>query len=145
VGCLSAGTPVLGRFGPRPRGSGHDGRVDGDSTSTRQGADAGKDRLTAEKLVDYVQRASFAKTLGRRGYQQSEVDGFLVRVADTIRAGEPLAELMRRTHFDTVRLEDGYDTTQVDEFLAAVADLDPHAERPRPEAGRSGLVTKLFG
>ena len=124
--------------------------MDGDSTDMTAGPtgpskDAGKDRLTAEQLLDYVRRASFATTLGRRGYQQSEVDAFLVRVADAIRAGEPLADLVRRTHFDTVRLEDGYDITQVDDFLAAAADLDPHAEMPRPEAGRSGLVTKLFG
>ena len=103
-----------------------------------------KDRLTAEQLVDYVRRASFASTLGRRGYQQGEVDAFLVKVAEAIGAGEPLADLVRRNRFGTVRLENGYDATQVDEFLAAVVDLDPHAVA-RPEIARSGLVTKLFG
>lgn len=104
-----------------------------------------EDRVSPEQLVGYVERASFATTLGRRGYHQGEVDAFLAKVAESIRAGEPLAELVRRTRFDTVRLEDGYDTTQVDDFLAAVADLDPHADAVRPEIGRSGLVTKLFG
>ena len=91
-----------------------------------------------------MERASFATTLGRRGYQQSEVDAFLVTVAETLRAGEPLADLVRRTQFTHVRLEDGYDHTQVDDFLAAVVDLDPNADA-RPEVARSGLIGKLFG
>ncbi len=103
------------------------------------------DRLSAEQLCDYVERASFATTLGRRGYQQSEVDAVLVKVAETLRAGEPLAELVRRTQLPTVRLENGYDPTQVDDFLAAVVDLDPHAEVARPEVGRTGMVARLFG
>ena len=103
------------------------------------------EHVSAEQLCDYVARASFAKTLGRRGYQQSDVDALLVRVAEALRAGEPLADLVRHTHLSHVRLEDGYDHTQVDDFLAAVVDLDPHAETPRPEAGRSGLVGKIFG
>ena len=59
----------------------------------------------------------------------------LVRVAETLRAGEPLADLVRHTHLTHVMLEDGYDHTQVDDFLAAVVDLDPHADaRPRSRA-----------
>jgi DivIVA domain-containing protein len=103
------------------------------------------DRVSAQQLVDYVERASFATTLGRRGYQQGEMDAFLVKVVETIRAGEPIAELVRRAQFATVRLEDGYDTTQVDNFLAAVVDLDPHPSAGKPELQRSGLITKLFG
>ena len=121
--------------------------MDGDpteETTPQPDAEPAHDRLSAEQLVDYVQRASFASTLGRRGYQQGEVDAFLVKVAEAIGAGEPLADLVRRNRFGTVRLENGYDATQVDEFLAAVVDLDPHAVA-RPEIARSGLVTKLFG
>ncbi len=104
------------------------------------------ERLTAEQLCDYVARASFATTLGRRGYQQPEVDALLVKVTETLREGEPVADLVRRTQLPTVRLEDGYETAQVDDFLAAVIDLDPNAEAAqRPEVGRSGLITKLFG
>jgi DivIVA domain-containing protein len=102
--------------------------------------------VTAEQLGGYVERASFATKLGRRGYQQGEVDALLARIAEAIRAGEPLAELVRRTQLTPVRLEDGYDKSQVDDFLAAVVDLDPHAAAAaRPEIGRSGLVSKLFG
>ncbi len=133
--------------------------VDGDPTDTSEtteatqtpvGADAEHpepqaERLSAEQLCDYVERASFATTLGRRGYQQSEVDALLGRVAETLRAGEPLAELVRHTHLTHVRLEDGYDHTQVDDFLAAVLDLDPHADAARPEVARGGLIAKLFG
>jgi DivIVA domain-containing protein len=104
-----------------------------------------RDRLSPEQLCDYLARASFATVLGRRGYQQDEVDAFLVRVAESVREGEPLKELVRRTRFSTVRLEDGYDPHQVDEFLAAVVDLDPHAVADRPEVQRSGLIGKLFG
>lgn len=102
--------------------------------------------VSAEKLCDYVERASFGTTLGRRGYQQGEVDALLVKVAETLRAGEPVADLVRHTHLTHVRLEDGYDHTQVDDFLAAVVDLDPRADAARrPDVGRSGLITKLFG
>jgi DivIVA domain-containing protein len=132
--------------------------VDGDTTETSAAADPTQlpeatdtehtepppEGLSAEQLCDYVERASFATTLGRRGYQQSEVDAFLVTVAEALRAGEPLAELVRRTQFTHVRLEDGYDHTQVDDFLAAVVDLDPNADA-RPEIARSGLIGKLFG
>ncbi len=107
-------------------------------------AEAQPERVSAEQLCDYVERASFATTLGRRGYQQSEVDALLVGVAETLRAGEPVADLVRRTHLTHVRLEDGYDHSQVDDFLAAVVDLDPHADA-RPEVARSGLIGKLFG
>jgi DivIVA domain-containing protein len=136
-------------------------QVDGDPTNTSEqqetteqpaateqqaaAQDAQAEHLSAEQLCDYVERASFAKTLGRRGYQQSEVDALLVRVTEALRAGEPLADLVRHTHLSHVRLEDGYDHTQVDDFLAAVVDLDPNADTPRPETGRSGLVGKLFG
>jgi DivIVA domain-containing protein len=134
--------------------------VDGDATETT-GADANEpttsgvtapvpqdppaDRLSGLQLRGYVERASFATTLGRRGYQQGEVDALMVKIAETIRAAQPLADLVRRTQLTTVRLEDGYDAKQVDDFLAAVVDLDPHAEAARPEASRSGLLTKLFG
>jgi DivIVA domain-containing protein len=102
------------------------------------------ERLSVEQLCDYVARARFATTFGRRGYQQSEVDALLVNVAGTLRAGAPLADLVRHTHLTHVRLEDGYDTSQVDDFLAAVVDLDPHADA-RPEVARGGLIGKLFG
>jgi DivIVA domain-containing protein len=102
------------------------------------------ERLSVEQLCDYVARARFATTFGRRGYQQSEVDALLVNVAETLRAGEPLADLVRHTHLTHVRLEDGYDTSQVDDFLAAVVDLDPHADA-RPAVARGGLIGKLFG
>lgn len=154
-------TPDLGSFRPRATRSGNYVRVDGDPTetpeqdaTTEQPADpeqaaveqaAQPERVSVEQLCDYVERASFAKTLGRRGYQQNEVDALLVRVAEALQAGEPLADLVRHTHLSHVRLEDGYDHTQVDHFLAAVVDLDPHADTPRPETGRSGLVGKLFG
>ena len=106
--------------------------------------EAQAERLSVEQLCDYVARARFATTFGRRGYQQSEVDALLVNVAETLRAGEPLADLVRHTHLTHVRLEDGYDTSQVDDFLAAVVDLDPHADA-RPEVARGGLIGKLFG
>ncbi len=101
--------------------------------------------VTAEQLCDYLGRASFASTLGRRGYAQGEVDAFLTRLAEAVRAEEPLADLVRKVRFTPVRLQDGYDGAQVDDFLAAVVDLDPHAGAPRPEVGRSGLIAKLFG
>ena len=121
-----------------------------DPTQTPEAADAEQPeqpavQLSAEQLCDYVERASFATTLGRRGYQQSDVDALLVRVCETLRAGEPLADLVRHTHLTRVRLEDGYDHNQVDDFLAAVVDLDPHAEAARPEVARGGLISKLFG
>jgi DivIVA domain-containing protein len=134
--------------------------VDGDATETT-GTDATEpttpevtepeprdppaERLSALQLRGYVERASFATTLGRRGYQQGEVDALMVKISETIRAAQPLADLVRRSQLTAVRLEDGYDAKQVDDFLAAVVDLDPHAEPVRPAAARSGLVTKLFG
>ena len=121
-----------------------------DPTQTPEAADAEQSeppavQLTAEQLCDYVERASFATTLGRRGYQQSDVDALLGRVCEALRAGEPLADLVRHTHLTHVRLEDGYDQHQVDDFLAAVVDLDPQAEAERPEVARGGLIAKLFG
>ena len=103
------------------------------------------EHVSVEQLCDYVERASFATTLGRRGYQQSEVDALLVKVAETLRAGEPLADLVRRTHLTTVRLEDGYDQTQVDDFLAAVVDLDPHAAARGPRSGAAGWSPSCSG
>jgi DivIVA domain-containing protein len=137
---------------------GHDVTVDGDTTETSETADPTQtpeatdteqpepqpERVSADQLCDYVERVSFATTLGRRGYQQGEVDALLVRVAEALRAGEPLADLVRNTHLTHVMLEDGYDHTQVDDFLAAVVDLDPHADA-RPEVARGGLIAKLFG
>jgi DivIVA domain-containing protein len=119
--------------------------VDGDIEQQTAEQQAAADRVSAQQLVGFLQRASFATTLGRRGYQQGEVDAFLLKLAESVQAGEPLAELVRRTRFTTVRLEDGYDTSQVDDFLAAAVDLDPHADRVRPEVGRSERITKLFG
>ncbi len=92
-----------------------------------------------------MERASFATTLGRRGYQQDEVDAFLVRVAETLRAGEPLRTWSAARSFTHVRLEDGYDPHQVDDFLAAVVDLDPNGAEPEPEVARTGCIGKLFG
>jgi DivIVA domain-containing protein len=83
--------------------------------------------VSAEQLCDYIERASFGTTLGRRGYQQVDVDALLGKLSESLRAGEPLADLVRRTHLTRVRLEDGYDKSQVDDFLAAVVDLDPNA------------------
>jgi DivIVA domain-containing protein len=133
--------------------------VDGDTTDTSEAteptqtpetADAEHPEpppvhLSAERLCDYVQRASFTTHLGRRGYQQVEVDALLGRIVESLRAGEPLADLVRHTHLTHVRLEDGYDHGQVDDFLAAVLDLDPHADPARPEIARGGLIAKLFG
>jgi DivIVA domain-containing protein len=122
--------------------------VEGDPTETPEPTDPPDtqvEHVSAEQLCGYVERANFAKTLGRRGYQQSEVDALLLRMAEALVAGAPLADLVRHTHLSHVRLEDGYDHTQVDDFLAAVVDLDPHATTPRPEKGRGGLVGKLFG
>ncbi len=102
-------------------------------------------RITPEQLRDYLAKASFGHTLGRKGYHQGEVDAFLVRLSEAVTEGEPLAELVRRHRFTHVRLEDGYETHQVDEFLAAVVDLDPNAVAARPEVARSGFLTKLFG
>jgi DivIVA domain-containing protein len=103
------------------------------------------DRLSPEQLCDYLARAHFPTVLGRRGYQQDEVDAFLVTLADQVRAGEPLHDLVRGNRFSTVRLEDGYDPHQVDDFLAAVVDLDPHSDGQRPEPARGGLMSRLFG
>lgn len=104
------------------------------------------ERVSADQLSDYLVRAHFATTLGRRGYRQAEVEAFLVQLAEAVRAGEPVADLVRRHRFSQVRLEDGYDESQVDEFLAAVADLDPLSEAPAaPEVRRGGLLTRLFG
>jgi DivIVA domain-containing protein len=104
-----------------------------------------RDRITAEQLVGYLRRARFAGTRGRRGYHIGEVNTFLNRLAEVVQEGHPLAELVRKQRFTTVRLEHGYEPAQVDAFLAAVVDLDPHAGAPRPEVGRSGLLTRLFG
>jgi DivIVA domain-containing protein len=120
--------------------------VDGETNETAEQPAATEDHLTADQLVDYLTRASFATTIGRRGYHQGEVGALLTRLAEDVQAGEPLADAVRRTRFTTVRLEDGYDQTQVDDFLAAVVDLDPHAAGAvRPEIARSGLIGKLFG
>ena len=126
-----------------------------DTTETDQAADTNEEspateqepavQLSPEQLADYLSRAHFATTIGRRGYQQGEVDAFLTRLTEAVAIGEPLADLVRRTKITSVRLEDGYDTHQVDDFLAAVVDLDPHALAEKPEIGRSGLVSKLFG
>jgi DivIVA domain-containing protein len=102
-------------------------------------------RITPEQLRDYLSKASFGQTLGRKGYHQGEVDAFLVRLSEAVAEGEPLADLVRRHRFTHVRLEDGYETSQVDDFLAAVVDLDPNATAAKPELRRSGLLTKLFG
>jgi len=117
--------------------------VDGITEETTEPENA--DAVTPDQLCDYLTRAAFAQTRGRRGHHQGEVDAFLVRLGEAVRAGEPLADLVRKVRFTPVRLEDGYDTAQVDDFLAAVVDLDPHAVAPRPEVGRSGLIAKLFG
>ena len=104
-----------------------------------------REQVSAVQLCDYLARARFEETLGRRGYQQDEVRAFLARLTEAVQAEEPLAELVRRNRFTTVRAENGFDVAQVDDFLAAVVDLDPHAEAPKPEVGRSGLLTRLFG
>jgi DivIVA domain-containing protein len=122
-----------------------DGPETAEPEATAPEATETRDRLTPDQLCDYLARASFPTVLGRRGYQQDEVDAFLVTVAESVREGEPLKELVRRTRFSTVRLEDGYDPHQVDDFLAAVVDLDPHAVAEPPEVGRTGLIGKLFG
>jgi DivIVA domain-containing protein len=102
-------------------------------------------RITPEQLRDYLAKASFGRTLGRKGYHQGEVDAFLARLSEAVAEGDPLAELVGRHRFTHVRLEDGYETSQVDDFLAAVVDLDPHATAATPELRRSGLLTRLFG
>ncbi len=105
-----------------------------------------RSRSAPRQLCDYLARASFASTTGlRSGYLQGEVDAFLAHLVEAVRAGEPLRPLVRKARFTSVRAEEAYETGQVDDFLAAVVDLDPHAQAPRPEVGRSGLLTKLFG
>ena len=93
-----------------------------------------------------MERASFATTLGRRGYQQGEVDALLVKVAETLRAGEPLADLVRRTQLTPVRLEDGYDQDAGRRLPRGRGRPRPARRRgPTPEVARSGLIAKLFG
>jgi DivIVA domain-containing protein len=119
-----------------------DGEI-GETTHETDPADA-PDRVTPEQLIGYLRKAHFDGTRGRRGYQQGEVNAFLLRLAEAVAEGEPLAALVRRQRFTQVRLEHGYEIREVDEFLAAVVDLDPHAHA-RPSLRRSSLVTKLFG
>ena len=127
--------------------------MDGDTTETSETTDPTQppeatdterpepqaERVSVEQLCDYVARASFATTLGRRGYQQSEVDALLVKVAETLRDGRAARGPGPAHAAHHVRLEDGYDPTQVDDFLAAVVDLDPNADareaRGRARAG----------
>lgn len=115
--------------------------VDGETRDTAQEA---PDKLTPEQLIGYLRKAHFDGTRGRRGYHQGEVNAFLLRLAEAVEEGEPLAGLVRRHKLTQVRLEHGYEIKEVDDFLAAVVDLDPHAHA-RPSLRRSGLVTKLFG
>jgi DivIVA domain-containing protein len=103
------------------------------------------DQLSAEQLVSYLRQAHFEGTRGRRGYQISEVNAFLERLAEAVQEGESLKHLVRRQRFTQVRLEHGYDMHQVDHFLTAVVDLDPHASGAKPDVRRSPLLTKLFG
>jgi DivIVA domain-containing protein len=133
----------LSRFDPGSRTAAEDDGVDRHTDETTE--PERPESVTPEQLCDYLGRAGFRSTLGRSGYSQREVDAFLTRLAEAVRAGEPLADLVRKVRFTPVRLQDGYDTAQVDEFLAAAVDLDPHAIAPRPEVGRSGLIAKLFG
>ena len=120
--------------------------MDGNTDETAGVEDqAPQEQVTPAQLVDYLGRASFQETRGRKGYTQSEVHGFLTRLAEAVQEGEPLRDIVRKAHFTPVRFEDGYDMVQVDDFLAAVVDLDPHAHADRPEPERSGLITKLFG
>ena len=102
-------------------------------------------RITPQQLRDYLAKAAFGQTLGRKGYHQGEVDAFLVRLSEAVAEGEPLADLVRRHRFTHVRLEGGYETRQVDDFLDAVVDLDPHASAAPPEPQRKARLTKLFG
>jgi DivIVA domain-containing protein len=114
--------------------------VDGETDETTEAP-----RVTPEQLRDYLSKASFGHTLGRKGYHQGEVDAFLLRLSEAVAEGEPLADLVRRHRFTHVRLEDGYEIGQVDDFLAAAVDVDPNAAAAKPELQRSGLITKLFG
>jgi DivIVA domain-containing protein len=113
--------------------------------SVEQGRAELADRVSAEQLVEYLRRAHFEVTRGRRGYHIGEVNAFLVRLAEAVQEGEPLADLVRRHRFTLVRLEHGYDIHQVDHFLDAAVDLDPHAAHGLPVIRRSALLTKLFG
>ena len=102
--------------------------------------------MSVEQLCDYVARASFATTLGRRGYQQSEVDALLVKVAETLREGEPLADLVRRTQL-THGPAGGRLRPDAGRRLPRGRGR-PGSERraaEKPEIGRHGLVAKLFG
>jgi DivIVA domain-containing protein len=102
------------------------------------------DRVSPEQLVSYLRKAHFDSTRGRRGYHQGEVNAFLLRLAEAVQEGQPLAGLVRRQKLSQVRLEHGYEIREVDDFLAAVVDLDPHAH-VKPAIGRSTLLTRLFG
>ena len=120
--------------------------VDGETDETTQqtASTPAPDRITPEQLVDYLRKAHFDSTRGRRGYHQGEVNAFLLRLVEAVKESQPLADLVRRQKLTQVRLEHGYEIREVNDFLAAVVDLDPHAHA-RPSVRRSTLVTRLFG
>jgi DivIVA domain-containing protein len=122
--------------------------VDGQTGETAHQNDSAEapDQVSPEQLVSYLRKAHFDGTRGRRGYHQGEVNAFLLRLAEAVEEGQPLAGLVRRQKLSQVRLEHGYEIREVDDFLAAVVDLDPHAHaHAKPAVGRSTLLTRLFG
>jgi DivIVA domain-containing protein len=114
------------------------GGVDDDGQVDAEG------QVDADRLMDYLRKAHFEVTRGRRGYQIAEVNAFLNRLVELVEAGQPLARAVRKQRFTIVRLEHGYDPGQVDDFLEAAVDVDPHAH-VRPDVARGGLIGKLFG
>lgn len=74
-----------------------------------------------------VHNVAFSKPpIGKRGYNEDEVDAFLDRVVATLRrtTDAPLTpEDVRDAKFSTVLLRPGYAIGEVDEFLAELAEV----------------------
>ncbi|PLS29215.1 cell division protein DivIVA [Bifidobacterium parmae] len=72
--------------------------------------------------VDDIRNKTFQTVRFKEGYDVDEVDDFLDKVVDGMKAGRPMtaAELGAQT-FHTVRFKEGYDVADVDEFLNELA------------------------
>jgi DivIVA domain-containing protein len=76
-----------------------------------------------------VRAARFQATKFREGYDQDEIDAFLVRAADALEArayGRPWTHLLTKdgvlsAKFQATKFREGYDQDQVDDFLDRVA------------------------
>lgn len=85
-----------------------------------------------DDLVSDIKSVRFTTVRLREGYEMSDVDNFLDRLAAAARAGEPLAPLCAAARFTSVRLRPGYDVDEVDAFLTQVGGVPP--SRPEPTA-----------